>query len=90
MSIKYISNRLKKSDTETFYFDVLRCYMPNIVHNTWSLNSVGVGFFKIQGFERKNKRSNNTFKCFTNKKRNIVKKKMKFLWGIFYQTINCA
>ena len=57
--------------------------MPNIARHTFSKHELGLGVFTMQGFERRNKESNNTFRRFNNKKGNIVVPNMKRMWDIF-------
>ena len=57
-------NILKDND-ETFYFHCLRYYMPKLAQTTFEEVGLGLGVFGMQGFERRNKESKNTFKRFT-------------------------
>ena len=71
-------------DDESFYFHVLRFYIPNIVDETWEKFKLGVGIFTIQGYERRNKGSKNSLRRLNNNKGNIVIRNMKRLWDLFY------
>ena len=57
--------------------------MPRIAWKTYKTHGLGLGVFTMQGFERRNKESQNTLRRFSNSKGNIVVGNMKRLWDIF-------
>ena len=69
---------------ETFYMHVLRFYIPRIADDTFEKYNLGVGIFTMQGFERRNKESKNTFRRFSNGIGNIIVGNLKRLWDIFF------
>ena len=68
---------------ETFYFHVLRYYLPQIAQTTLDRHSLGLGIFTMQGFECRNKESKNTLRRLSNGHGNIVITNLKQLWDIF-------
>ena len=76
-------NPANPGDDETFYFHVLRFYLPMIAKKTLEDNGMGLGIFTMQGFERRNKESKNTLKRFSNNKGNVLTPNLKRLWDIF-------
>ena len=58
--------------------------MPKIVDETWEKFKFGVGIFTMQGYERRNKESENTLRRFSYIKGNIVVGNMKRLWDTCY------
>eukprot|EP00957_Ditylum_brightwellii_P015137 1140869-Ditylum_brightwellii.AAC.1 len=40
-----------KGDDESFYFHVMRFYIPQLAGATFERHSLGVGIFTMQGFE---------------------------------------
>ena len=75
-------------DLETFYMHVLRFYIPHIAMITFEKYELGVGIYSMQGYERRNKESKNTFRRFNNNKGNVVVPNLKRLWDIFHFSIN--
>jgi hypothetical protein len=73
---------------ETFYFHVLRFYMPRIVKQTFERHGTGIGVFTMQGFERRNKESKNCMKRFSNNRGNRMVNNMKRVWDIFEYDVN--
>ena len=73
-----------EGDIETFYSHTLRFYMLQIARTTFEKHKLGLGIFTMQGFERRNKESKNTFRRFTNKKGNTLLSNLKRLWDLFY------
>ena len=71
-------------DAETFYCHTVRFYMLRIAKITWEKHRLGLGIYTMQGFERRNKESKNTFRRFTNKKGNTLVQNLKRLWDLFY------
>ena len=71
-------------DAETFYCHTVRFYMLRIAKITWEKHRLGLGIYTMQGFERRNKESKNTFRRFTNKKGNTLTQNLKRLWDLFY------
>ena len=57
---------------ETFYFHVLRFYLPHIAKVTLDEHQLGLGIFTMQGFECRNKESKNILRRFNNGIGNIV------------------
>ena len=84
-SLSFLSKK-SVGDKETMYMHVLRFYIPHIVDDTWKRFKLGVGFFTMQGFERRNKEAKSAFSNHTNKKGNQVKQCMYHLWNSFYYT----
>ena len=77
-------NPANPGDDEKFYSHVLRFYLPMIAKKTLEENEMGLGIFTMQGFERRNKESKNTLKCFSNNKGNVLTPNLKRLWDIFF------
>ena len=73
---------------ETFYFHVLRYYLPQIAKTTLDRHSLGLGIFTMQGFECRNKDSKNTLRQFSNGHGNIVITNLKRLWDVFSTGLN--
>ena len=71
-------------DDETFYLHCLRFYIPQIAEVTLKKHNLGVGIFTMQGFERRNKESKNTFKRFRNGKGNVLVSNIKRLYDVFF------
>ena len=44
-------NPAKVGDNETFYFHLLRLYMPRIAQETFEKHKLGLGIYTMQGFE---------------------------------------
>ena len=63
----FLSNKTK-GDLETFYFHVLRFYLPVHIDITFQRHGLGIGIFTLQGFEQQNKESKNSIKRFCNGK----------------------
>ena len=57
---------------KTFYMHALRFYILAMVNITFDRHGVGIGIFNMQGFERRNKKSNNTLQRFSNNKGDTV------------------
>ena len=79
----YLSSKTE-GDIETFYSHTLRFYMIQFAQTTFEKHKLGLGIFTMQGFERRNKESKNTFRRFTNKKGNTLLSNLKRLWDLFY------
>ena len=77
-------NPANPGDDETFYFHVLRFYLPRIAKQTLEENGMGLEIFTMQGFERRNKESKNTLRRFSNNKGNVLTPNLKRLWDIFF------
>ena len=83
----FISKLSNIGNDETFYLHVLRFYMPDIVRKTYERHNLGPAIFSMQGFERRNKESQNIMRRFTSHgNKNIVRTNMLrlydlFLWG---------
>ena len=77
-----------KGDRENFYSHCLRYYLPKIAHELFELHGVGLGVFTMQGFERRNKESKNTFKRFNNRKGNILRQNLSRLSDVFLNSSN--
>ena len=75
-------------DRETFYMHVLRYYVPQLAKRTYDKYGVGMGVYTMQGYERRNKESKNTFRRFNNNRGNVVVPNLKRLWDIFHHLIN--
>ena len=76
-------------DLENPYSHVLRFYLPKHAKTTWDRHQLGLGIFSMQGFERRNKESKNTYRRFTNHKHNGCVQNLRRLWDIFeYDTCN--
>ena len=75
--------KTETGDIETFYMHVLRFYLPPLAHATFSEHNLGLGVFTMQGYERRNKESKNTWKRFNNNKGNFVVPNIRRLWDIF-------
>ena len=73
---------------ETFYMHVMRYYMPMIVANTLNDHQLGLGIFKMQGYEHRNKESKNTLNMFPNTKGNVLCANLRRLCDIFYYKQN--
>ena len=75
-------------DDETFYFHVLRFYLPVIAKKTLKDHCLGLGIFTMQGFECRNKESKNTLRRFSNGIGNIAIPNLKRLWDVFSTGFN--
>ena len=75
-------------DRETFYMHVLCYYVPQLAKRTYDKYGVGMGVYTMQGYERRNKESKNTFRRFNNNRGNVVVPNLKRLWDIFHHSIN--
>ena len=77
-------------DDETFYFHVMRFYIPVIAKETFQRHNLGVGIFTMQGFERRNKESKNTMSRFSssNQKSNILQNNVARCYDVFFNEIN--
>jgi hypothetical protein len=86
----FLTKSNEKGDNESFYFHVMRFYIPPIAATTFERHRLGVGIFKMQGFERRNKESKNTLSRFstTNLKKNILHNNVSRCYDIFYHEIN--
>ena len=73
-----------EGDIDTFYSNTIRFYMLQIAQTAFEKHKLGLGIFTMQGFERRNKESKNTFRRFTNKKGNTLLSNLKRLWDFFY------
>ena len=73
-----------KGDGETFYCRTLCFYMLQFAKETWDKHRLGLGIYTMQGFERRNKESKNTFRRFTNKKGNCILSSLRWLWELFH------
>ena len=71
-----------------FYSHCLRYYLPVIARETFSVHGVGLGVFTMQGFERRNKESKNTFRRFNNGKGNILLQNIRRLSDVFENNAN--
>eukprot|EP00957_Ditylum_brightwellii_P165732 12618146-Ditylum_brightwellii.AAC.1 len=71
-------------DGKTFYYHVLKGYMPKLVRTSWEEYEVGIGVYNIQEYERRNKESKNASKKFTNNKGNVAIQGMKRLYDEFH------
>ena len=80
----YLQPKDIEGDGETFYCHTLRFYMLKFAKQTWDKHRLGLGIYTMQGFERRNKESKNTFRRFTNKKGNCILSNLKRLWDLFY------
>ena len=76
-------NPAEVGDDETFYFHVLRFYMPHIAKVTLEEHGLGLGIFTMQGFECRNKESKNILRRFNNGIGNIVIPNLKRLWDVY-------
>ena len=54
----------------------------------FSVHGVGIGVFIVQGFERRNKESKNTFRRFNNGKGNILLQNIRRLRDVFENNAN--
>ena len=70
-------------DKETFYLQVLRCYIPHLCQITLEKHRLGTGIFTMQGYKRRNHESKNCFRIFTNKKGNMVTQNMTRLCDLY-------
>ena len=63
-----------KGNDKSFYFHVLRFYIPQIAKATFERHGLGIDIYTMQGFERQNKESKNTLYCFgtINRNNNIL------------------
>ena len=77
-----------KGDLKTIYFHVARYYVPKIAKETYENYGFVIGVFIMQGFRRRNKESQNTLCCFSNKKGDIVTPNLTRLWDVFYNCTN--
>lgn len=75
-------------DHETFYYHVLRFYIPKIAQETCNKYGLGIGIYTMQGFERRNKESKNILKRFSNNVGNITIPNLKRIWDIFQHSKN--
>ena len=75
-------------DDETFYYHVLRFYLPVIAKQTLKDHCLGLGIFTMQGFECRNKESKNTLRRFSNGIGNIAIPNLKRLWDVFSTGFN--
>ena len=75
-------------DHETFYYHVLRFYIPKIAQETCNKYGLGIGIYTMQGFERQNKESKNILKRFSNNVGNITIPNLKRIWDIFQHLKN--
>ena len=75
-------------DEENFYSHYLRFYMLHIARELFESHVIGLGIFTMQGFERRNKESKNTFKRFNNRKGNMLVQNLKRLSDVFRNRIN--
>ena len=75
-------------DRETFYMHVMRFYLARIARATFEKYKLGLGIYSMQGYERRNKESKNTFCRFNNNRGNVVLPNLRRLWDIFHFSIN--
>ena len=75
-------------DRENFHSHRLRFYLPKIARNLLEEHGVGLGVFTMQGFERRNKESKNTFKRFNNRKGNVLRQNLDRLSDVFTSSAN--
>ena len=73
---------------ETFYMHYLKFYMPMIAEVTLQRHQMGLGIFKMQGIERRNKESKNTLGKFCNMKGNFLSQNLNRLYYIFKYDCN--
>ena len=70
-----------KGYNETFYFHVLRYYLPAIMKDTFEKHHLGIGIFTMQGFERRNKESKLKMTRNSNfKGKNTIRANLEKLW----------
>ena len=55
---------------------------------TFERHRLGVGIFTMQGYERRNKESKNTFKRFNNHKGNILVQNINRLQDVYFKELN--
>ena len=86
----FLTKSNTKGDNESFYFHVMRFYMPPIAKLTFERHKLGVGIFTMQGFELRNKESKNTLTRFStkNQKTNILHNNVCCCYDIFSNEIN--
>ena len=80
----FLTNK-ETGDGETFYFHVLRYYMPQIARETYSEFGCGVGIWSMQAFERRNAEGKTIHRSMTNSKNNWIEQVMgrlldNFVW----------
>ena len=73
---------------ESFYNHCLRFYLPKIGRDLLQEHGVGLYVFKMQGFERRNKESKNTFKRFNDRKGNVLRQNIARLSDVFTNSGN--
>ena len=71
-----------------FYWHVLRFCIPQIAKITYDKQCLGIGIFTMQGYERRNKESKNTFRRFNNRKGNVIVQNLERLQDVYYQETN--
>ena len=84
-------------DNESFYFHVLRFYLPYHAQLTFDRHQMGLGIFSMQGFERRNKESKDTLKRFSTMNRkcaaflvNNIRRLLQHYWfEIGKQNLQC-
>ena len=67
-----MSDDTKIGKKETFYMHALRNYIPTFAKITLKRHGLGIGIFNMKKFERRNKKSKNILRRFSNMKGNIV------------------
>ena len=79
-----------KGNDKSFYFHVLRFYIPQIAKATFEWHGLGIGIYTMQGFERQNKESKNILHCFgtTNHNNNILQNNIGQCYDVFCHEIN--
>ena len=73
---------------ETFCMYCLRLSLPKLARTTLDKDGYGLGIFTMQGYERRNKESKNTLRCFCNGKGDILKNNVHRLYDVFHYDIN--
>ena len=87
----FLSAKNIVGDSETFYFHMVRYYIPVISRDTCSKFQLGLGIFSMQGVEHRNKYSKCTLRNHSNNKGNIVINNLDRLWDVFdhgFQFVN--
>ena len=87
-STTFLTSSNNVGDLETFYMHAMRFYTPQLAKTTFERHGLGIGIFNMQGFERRNKESKNTYRRFTNKKNNLTTQNMKRLYDVFHYSAN--
>ena len=73
-------------DDKFFYSHVLRFYLSRMTRDIFNTHKVRLRVFTMQGYERRNKESENTMRQLTNNIGSIVFQNLKRLWDIIFHS----